>query len=81
MGPTFEPQRSLQGLLAENSLVAAGGDVWPHHPITCFGGPLAYDGRLVCDHAVAPKGDPRTRAALNHTVAVLLMELARERFG
>lgn len=49
----------------------------PHHPITCSGG-LYYDeeGVMSCDHAKTEKGDPRTQASLNHSVAILLLEFA-----
>lgn len=49
----------------------------PHHPITCTAG-LYYDeeGVLSCDHAKTEKGDPRTQAGLNHSVAILLLEFA-----
>jgi len=52
--------------------------VLPHHPFTCVTGPLYYDeeGQLSCTHAKAPLGDPRTQAGLNHSIAVLIVELA-----
>lgn len=51
--------------------------VLPHHPITCTQG-LYFDeeGELYCDHAKSGKGDKRTQAALNHSMAILLIELA-----
>lgn len=51
--------------------------VLPHHPLTCTAG-LFFDeeGELYCDHAKAPHGDKRTQAGLNHSVAILILELA-----
>lgn len=51
--------------------------VLPHHPISCTEG-LYFDheGELYCDHSKAPLGDKRTQAALNHSMAILLVELA-----
>lgn len=53
--------------------------VVPHHPITCAG-ELHYDsdGCLSCDHAIAPPGDLRTQFCLDHSVALLLVELSSE---
>lgn len=48
-----------------------------HHPITCTGN-LAYDedGSLSCDHQKMEPDDPRTQAVLNHSMALLIIELA-----
>lgn len=67
---------NLQATLAASSamsLAFAG----VHHPITCTG-TLAYhdDGTFACEHAVAPADDPRTRYCLDHSLALLLIELA-----
>lgn len=53
--------------------------VMPHHPITCAGG-LSYDyeGNFCCEHATAPPGDVRTQYCLDHSVALLLIELSTE---
>ena len=70
-------------LQATLSSVTAGGDqidmVHPHHPITCCGR-LRYetDGTLACEHTAAPLDDLRTMHCLNHSVAMLLMELAQQ---
>ena len=55
--------------------------VIPHHPITCAGD-LRYDsdGYFRCDHATAPPGDVRTQFCLDHSVALLLIELSTELF-
>lgn len=49
----------------------------PHHPITCRGD-LSFDdeGRLGCEHVTVPPHDLRTQEALNHSVAILLIEIA-----
>lgn len=72
---------SLVNLQATISAATAGQTefetVLPHHPITCTAG-LFFDeeGELYCDHAKAPRGNKRTQASLNHSMAVLLVELA-----
>lgn len=55
--------------------------VLPHNPITCTS-KLYYheDGSFECEHSIAPPGDPRTQAALNHSMGCLLIELAYERY-
>lgn len=54
-----------------------------HHPITCRFGELRLeeDGRFACDHGAVGPGDPRTQACVDHSIAVLLFELLREREG
>jgi hypothetical protein len=74
------PGPNLQAILSAST----AGDpsdvlVVPHHPITCqaelqFHG----DGRLCCEHAAAPPGDGRTRRCVDHSIAILLLELARD---
>ena len=72
---------ALVNLQATVSAATAGQaeyeSVLPHHPITCTAG-LFFDdeGELYCDHAKAPKGNKRTQACLNHSMAILLVELA-----
>lgn len=72
---------ALVNLQATISAATAGNSeqemVLPHHPITCTQG-LYYDeeGELSCDHAKSPKGNKRTQASLNHSMAILLVELA-----
>lgn len=65
---------NLQATLAASS--AGGGPMMPHHPITCAGRLwLHEDGRLECAHARTEPGDQRTQRALEHSVAILLIEL------
>lgn len=68
---------NLQATLSASSACGVVSDVRPHHPISCSG-ELAYhaDGTLACEHAVAPADDPRTRYCLDHSMALLLIELA-----
>ena len=48
-----------------------------HHPITCQGKLfLEDDGRFSCEHFEVPSDDPRTHAAVVHSVALLLIEEA-----
>ena len=71
---------NLQATLSLSS--ATGQDdnpVRPHHPITCSS-PLRFedDGTFACTHASVPPGDVRTQSCLDHTVALLLLELVQE---
>ena len=52
-----------------------------HHPITCSSSTLelAEDGTLTCDHAQVPPDDPRTQACIDHSIAILLIEVLREK--
>lgn len=71
----------LQATLSSSSVPVdeAPLSVQPHHPITCTSDlRLEPDGSLLCDHAAAPADDERTRFCLNHSLALLLMELALE---
>jgi hypothetical protein len=68
---------NLQATLSLSS--ATGPDepvVKPHHPITCSSSlRLEEDGTFACGHAEVPPGDRRTQSCLDHTVALLLLEL------
>jgi hypothetical protein len=68
---------NLQATLSASSACGDFSEVRPHHPITCSGA-LAFhdDGTFACEHAVAPPDDPRTRHCLDHSMALLLIELA-----
>lgn len=71
---------NLQATLSSSSAMS-GPDVEiirPHHPITCVG-ELRYDdeGCLACEHVQVAADDRRTRACLDHSMALLLIELAR----
>ena len=50
----------------------------PHHPITCSSAlRLEEDGTFACEHAQVPPGDIRTQQCLDHTIALLLIELSQ----
>lgn len=50
----------------------------PHHPITCGTDLRLYeDGGLSCEHLTVVD-DPRTRECIDHSIAILLIELALE---
>ena len=71
---------NLQATLSLSS--ATGGDdnaVRPHHPITSASS-LRYedDGTFACGHASVPPGDVRTQSCVDHTIALLLLELVQE---
>ena len=72
---------NLQATLSSTSVLSNDGasSVDPHHPITCSTElRLEPDGTFACDHASVPAGDERTRFCLNHSVSLLLIELAQE---
>jgi len=70
---------TLQATLSSASATGDEAAVQPHHPITCASSlRLEPDGSLLCDHAAAPADDGRTRSCLNHSLALLLMDLALE---
>ena len=68
---------NLQATLSASSTGTLGSAaVLPHHPITCDSClRLEEDGRLACDHTAAPPGDHRTQQCIDHSVALLLIEL------
>lgn len=71
---------NLQATLSLSSATVSDEEVVkPHHPITCPS-PLRYeeDGTFACGHAAVPPGDYRTQSCLDHTVALLLMELVAD---
>jgi hypothetical protein len=75
-------QINLQATLSASS-AGSGNDVTPHHPITCTG-ELEVDleaGEFRCPHAGVPLADERAVYCLQHSVAILLIEMAVRRFG
>lgn len=53
----------------------------PHHPITCTTKlRLEEDGSMSCEHTTVPPTDKRTTACLNHSIAILILELAGQRY-
>ena len=68
---------NLQATLSASS---AGTDmkVEPHHPITCAG-ELELDieaGEFRCPHSGVPTAEERTTFCLQHSIALLIIELA-----
>jgi hypothetical protein len=71
---------NLQATLSLSSATGPNeASVRPHHPITCSS-PLRLeeDGTFACSHASVPPGDVRTQSCLDHSVALLLLELVQE---
>jgi hypothetical protein len=49
----------------------------PHHPITCTSTLwYAEDGAFGCEHVRVPPNDTRTKFCIDHSIALLLIELA-----
>jgi hypothetical protein len=69
-------QATLSAASATGTTVAP---VVPHHPITC-GSELSLDddGSFSCRHSTVPPGDTRTQLCIDHSVALLLIELCHE---
>lgn len=66
---------NLQATLSSSS--SGTGDTVPHHPITCPGDlRLESDGHFSCEHSTVPPGDVRTQLCIDHSVALLLIELS-----
>jgi hypothetical protein len=83
MNLAVRSDRGELNLQATLSLSSATGPeeapVRPHHPITCSSTlRLEDDGTFACRHASVPPGDARTQSCIDHTVALLLLELVHE---
>jgi hypothetical protein len=75
-----QPGVNLQATLSASSALSLNeGPPDPHHPITCISR-LSYDedGNFSCEHASVPPDDVRTQYCLDHSVALLLIELSLE---
>lgn len=70
---------NLQATLSTSSSGNIGLPVpAPHHPITCSTTlRLEEDGTFACEHTEVPPGDIRTQQCLDHTIALLLIELSQ----
>jgi len=56
-----------------------GDPVSPHFPLTCTSNlRFGEDNSLACEHVQVPPGDRRTQACIDHSIAILLIELLRE---
>jgi len=71
---------NLQATLSASSAMPPPVDGTPgwHHPCTCPT-TLRYDedGRFSCEHTTVEPGDRRTQYCVDHSVALLLIEQAR----
>jgi hypothetical protein len=73
------PQFDLQATLACGSALAHPHPQ-PHHPIQCPGRlALHADGSLECEHTAVGPDDLRTSHCLDHSMALLIIELALDR--
>lgn len=72
---------NLQATLSASSATPDLPAYGPHHPITCQSRLFLHeDGTLECEHAVVPPQDHRTQYCLDHSIAILLMECAYQKF-
>lgn len=70
---------NLQATLAASSS-GLGEPPTPHHPISCTSALCFHDDNtLACEHTQAPAGDLRTQACIDHSIAMLLIEVLRQR--
>jgi hypothetical protein len=70
---------NLQATLsASSALSPLEAPTSPHHPITCPS-QLAYDedGTFACEHTEVGPGDVRTQLCIDHSVALLIIELSK----
>jgi hypothetical protein len=73
---------NLQATLSSSSAVCSDSPPMPHHPITCQSQLYLHeDGRLECEHASVAADDARTHHCLDHSIAILLIEVLAIREG
>jgi hypothetical protein len=79
LSPSSDGGINLQATLSASSAMSTPeGAPVPHHPITCTGMlAFAEDGTFACDHVAVPPGDVRTQYCIDHSIALLLIELSR----
>jgi len=73
---------SLQATLSAQSALSEPPPQ-PHHPIMCVPPNRLFlyeDGRFACEHAEVPADDRRLQYCIDHSIAVLLLEVAHDRF-
>lgn len=83
---TFIATAGSSSINLQSTLAAAssglGDPLTPHAPITCTSKLYLHeDGALECEHGRVPADDPRTQACLDHSIAILLVELLAQREG
>lgn len=68
-------------LQATLSSMSADSELRPiHHPVTCNGRLwFEEDNSFHCEHGSVDQDDDRTRSCINHTIAILLIEILCER--
>lgn len=70
-------QVNLQATLSAASAVSSPPNYYPHHPICCQTElRLEEDNSFSCAHLTVPPDDPRTHSIIDHSIAMLLIELA-----
>lgn len=79
LSPAPDGGINLQATLSASSATSTPeGAPLPHHPITCTGVlHFEEDGTFGCDHVAVPPGDVRTQYCIDHSIALLLIELSR----
>lgn len=65
-------QTTISSMSVTNEVVS------PHHPVTCPGPLYVDDDSFYCDHAKVSLDEERTRAAIIHSIAILMFEIAGE---
>lgn len=72
---------NLQQTIAASTSDAGQEAIVPHHPITCASELHFYeDGSFGCEHITVPPNDGRTKQALTHSIAILILEEAVRKF-
>ena len=79
LSPSSDGGINLQATLsASSALSTPDGSPMPHHPITCTCSLIFEEvGSFGCEHAEVPPGDIRTQYCIDHSIALLLIELSR----
>lgn len=79
LSPSSDGGINLQATLSASSAMSTpDGAPLPHHPITCTSSlTFEEDGTFGCEHAEVPPGDVRTQYCIDHSIALLLIELSR----
>ena len=79
LSPSSDGGINLQATLSASSAMSTpDGSPLPHHPITCTSSLLfEEDGSFGCEHTEVPPGDIRTQYCIDHSIALLLIELAQ----
>lgn len=77
--PIHQHTINLQATLSAASAAPNTDRPEPHHPIECPECLYLYeDGRFACIHVEVPPDDVRTGYSIDHSIALLLIECARE---